>query len=130
MIGLILVALLPFAALGIMLGHLLNVDSIGPATGGGASLLAFLGGTWFPLKPRVPLRARPVAAVLLARPGGAHVGLTGQGWPARGWIVVGVWAAVLSIGAPGRFAATPSASERGGTRRLCRHRRYARLSGL
>jgi len=50
MVGLILVSLAPFAALGIMLGHLLNVDAIGPATGGGASLLAFLGGTWFPLK--------------------------------------------------------------------------------
>jgi len=49
MTGLILVALAPFAALGITLGHLLNIDSIAPATGGGASLLAFLGGTWFPL---------------------------------------------------------------------------------
>ena len=51
MTGLILVALLPFAALGITLGHLLNVDSIGPATGGGASLLAFLALTADPDAP-------------------------------------------------------------------------------
>ncbi|HVW88628.1 MAG TPA: ABC transporter permease, partial [Gaiellaceae bacterium] len=46
---LIVVALLPFAALGIFLGHLLNVDAIGPATGGTVSLLAFISGTWFPV---------------------------------------------------------------------------------
>ena len=44
-----LVGLIPFAALGIALGHVLTPDSIGPAMGGGVSLLAFLGGTWFPL---------------------------------------------------------------------------------
>ena len=49
MTGLVLVALIPFAALGIALGHLLNDDAMGPAIGGGASLFAFLGGTWFPL---------------------------------------------------------------------------------
>ena len=46
---LILIGLIPFAALGILLGHLLTVDSIGPAMGGGISLLALLGGTWFPI---------------------------------------------------------------------------------
>ena len=49
MTGLILVGLIPFAALGIMIGHLLTPDSIGPAMGGGISLLALLGGTWFPI---------------------------------------------------------------------------------
>jgi ABC-2 type transport system permease protein len=49
MTGLILVGLIPFAALGIALGHLLTPDSIGPAIGGGVSVLALLGGTWFPL---------------------------------------------------------------------------------
>lgn len=48
MTGLILIALVPFAALGILLGHLLTADSIGPATGGIVSLLALLSGTWFP----------------------------------------------------------------------------------
>ena len=34
MTALILIGLLPFAALGILLGHLLTVDSVGPAMGG------------------------------------------------------------------------------------------------
>ena len=42
-------ALLPFAALGIGLGHLLNVDSVGPVMGGLTALLALVGGTWFPV---------------------------------------------------------------------------------
>jgi ABC-2 type transport system permease protein len=54
MTGLILVGLMPFAALGILIGHLVSTDSVGPATGGGVSILAFLGGTWFPHPIRVP----------------------------------------------------------------------------
>ena len=46
---LILICLMPFAALGIAVGHMLTPDSIGPAVGGGVALLAFLGGTWFPI---------------------------------------------------------------------------------
>lgn len=49
MTGLVLIALAPIAALGIGLGHLLNDDAVGPATGGGVSLLAFLGGSYFPI---------------------------------------------------------------------------------
>jgi DNA-binding CsgD family transcriptional regulator len=49
MTGLIVVGLLPFAALGIALGHLLDVDAIGPAMGGAVSLLALVSGTWFPV---------------------------------------------------------------------------------
>ena len=99
MTGLILIALLPFAALGIMLGHLLTVDSIGPATGGGASLLAFLGGTWFPLGSHGFLyqlgQLLPSYWLVQA----AHTGITGHGWPARGWIVIAVWSALLSLAA-------------------------------
>ena len=99
MVGLILVALLPFAALGIMLGHLLTVDSIGPATGGGASLLAFLGGTWFPLGSHGFLfqlgRLLPSYWLVQA----AHTGLTGHDWPARGWITIAAWSALLVAGA-------------------------------
>ena len=38
-IALLLVGLLPFAALGILFGHLLDVDSLGPAVGGTTALL-------------------------------------------------------------------------------------------
>jgi hypothetical protein len=49
MTGLILIGLLPFAALGVLVGHLLTADPIGPANGGLVSLLALVSGTWFPL---------------------------------------------------------------------------------
>src|SRR6476660_7237610 len=48
-VGLLLVGLLPFAALGILFGHLLGVDAVGSAVGGTTALLAFLGGVWFPI---------------------------------------------------------------------------------
>ena len=83
MTGLMLVGLIPFAALGIALGHMLTPDSIGPAMGGGVSLFALLGGTWFPLGNRLPVRPRAVRAVLLARAGqprrARRQGLDGHG---------------------------------------------------
>jgi ABC-2 type transport system permease protein len=99
MTALILVALAPFAALGITLGHLLNVDSIGPATGGGASLLAFLGGTWFPLGNHGFLyqlgQFLPSYWLVQA----AHVGLSGHSWPTRGWVTVAAWTVILTAAA-------------------------------
>lgn len=47
--GLILTALLPFAALGVLLRSLLTTDSVGPAADGLLSLLAVVSGAWFPL---------------------------------------------------------------------------------
>ena len=94
MTALILVALIPFAALGIAIGHLLNVESMGPALGGIASLFAFLGGAWFPITGRRLLREFcQAAAVLLAGPGGsrrlaaAPVGPPRPGWSSRVWSV-------------------------------------------
>jgi ABC-2 type transport system permease protein len=49
MTGLVLVGLVPFAVLGILLGHLLTPDSIGPALGGATALLALLGGAYGPI---------------------------------------------------------------------------------
>ena len=49
MTGLLLVGLIPFAVLGILLGHLLTVDSMGPAMGGVTTLFALLGGAWRPI---------------------------------------------------------------------------------
>jgi len=40
------------AALGILLGHVLTTDSIGPAIGGLTALFALLGGVWFPVTRR------------------------------------------------------------------------------
>ena len=97
MAGLMLVALLPLAALGITLGHLLNVDSLGPATGGLVSLLALLSGTWFPIGSHGFLHdlAQFLPSYWLVQ--ASHIGLAGHGWPAMGWIVVAGWSVVFAL---------------------------------
>jgi ABC-2 type transport system permease protein len=96
MTGLILVGLVPFAALGIMLGHMLTPDSIGPAMGGGISLLALLGGIWFPLSGHgfLPELAQFIPSYWLAQ--ASHVALGGQAWSTKGWIVMADWTLILS----------------------------------
>ena len=96
MTGLIIVALLPFAALGITLGHLMNVDSIGPLTGGLVAILAFLSGTWFPLTTGFLHdigQYNPGYWIVQA----SHIALHGHGWSTRGWVVVGAWTIVLVV---------------------------------
>jgi len=96
MTGLLLVGLLPFAALGIMLGHLLGVEAVGPTIGGLSGLLGFLGGVWFPLGNGVMrdiAQALPSFWLVQA----SHVSLGGQGWNATGWLVVAAWTVVLSF---------------------------------
>ncbi len=94
--GLMLAGLVPFAALGITIGHLLTPDSIGPAIGGGISLLALLGGVWFPLGHSGFLYdlAQLLPSYWLVQ--ASHVAFGGAPWPARGWIVIAVWTAVLA----------------------------------
>ncbi len=94
MTGLVLVALIPFAALGIGAGHLLNDDAMGPLLGGGASLLAFLGGTWFPITGDglFVQFVQLLPSYWLVQAG--HVGLgAGDTWGAKGWLVIAVWSA-------------------------------------
>ena len=90
MTGLILVGLLPFAGLGIVFGHLLTPDSIGPVMGGTTALLALLGGTWFPLSGAVMTHVgESLPSYWLVQAG--HVGLGGSGWTRTGWLVMVVW---------------------------------------
>jgi ABC-2 type transport system permease protein len=95
MTGLILVGLIPFAALGIFLGHKLSTDSIGPVIGGGTAILALLSGTWFPLDKAGFLHdlAQVLPSYWLVQAN--RVALGGEGWGARGWIVIAAWSAVL-----------------------------------
>ncbi len=87
---LILVGLIPFAALGILIGHLFTSDSIGPVLGGGTALFALLGGTWFPITNGVMHKvAEALPSYWLVQ--ASHVALTGHGWGGRAWIVIGVW---------------------------------------
>jgi ABC-2 type transport system permease protein len=94
---LILVCLIPFAALGIAVGHMLTPDSIGPAVGGGVGLLAFLGGTWFPIPGSGFLHdvAQLLPSYWLVQ--ASHVALGGHPWGAKAWIVIAGWTAVLTV---------------------------------
>jgi ABC-2 type transport system permease protein len=95
MTGLILVGLMPFAALGVFLGHLLTADTIGPAAGGLVSLLALVSGTWFPLgEGLVGDVAQGLPSYWLVQ--ASHVSLGDGGWGVAGWCVVAAWSIVLS----------------------------------
>jgi ABC-2 type transport system permease protein len=96
MTGLILVGLIPFGALGILLGHLVTADAIGPAMGGLVALLAVLGGVWFPLRNGALYhigRALPSYWLVQA----SHVAISGQGWGSTGWLIVAAWSVGLTV---------------------------------
>jgi len=93
---LILVGLVPFAALGIVIGHLMTVDSIGPVMGGVTSLLALLGGTWFPITSGFMYDlARCLPSYWLVQ--ASHVGVGGDGWGLQGWVAIAAWSVGLSL---------------------------------
>lgn len=96
MTALILLALTPFAALGIALGHLFNDDAMGPAMGGGVSLFAFLGGTWFPITGGglFVQFCQVLPSYWLVQAG--HVGLGADNpWGAKAWLVVAAWSVAM-----------------------------------
>jgi ABC-2 type transport system permease protein len=95
MAGLILVGLVPFAALGIWLGHAVSVEAVGPTLGGITALFSFLGGVWYPITSGVLhdiAQALPSYWLVQA----AHVGLGGGGWAGRGWLVDAAWTVALT----------------------------------
>ena len=92
MTGLVLIGLIPFAALGIALGHLLNDDAAGAAIGIGTSVFAFLSGTWFPITGGVFQQiGQLLPSWWLVRAGRVGLGL-GNPWGAEAWIVIAAWA--------------------------------------
>jgi len=98
MTALVLIALIPFAVIGIAMGHLLNDDAIGPAVGGGVGLLAFLGGTWFPITGSGLFTelCQLLPSYWLVQAG--HVGLGASSpWGVKGWFVLGAWTLVGAV---------------------------------
>jgi ABC-2 type transport system permease protein len=97
MTALILVGLIPFAALGIALGHLLSLDSVAPAVGGLVGLLALLGGSWFPISGHGFLHdlAQVLPSYWLVQ--ASHVGLGQSGWGIHGWLVVALWTLAMVV---------------------------------
>jgi ABC-2 type transport system permease protein len=92
----VLIGLIPFAALGILLGHLLAVDSMGPVMGGLTAVLALLSGTWFPVPGHgvVHVIAVELPSYYLVQAG--RIGIGGQAWGTHGWIVLVGWTVVLT----------------------------------
>jgi ABC-2 type transport system permease protein len=99
---LIYVGLVPFALLGILLGHLLTVDSLGPVMGGVTAIFALFGGTWGPIATGGALHAivQWIPSYWLVQ--AAKTSLGGDAWPPRAWLVMGIWTVVL--GALARWA--------------------------
>jgi ABC-2 type transport system permease protein len=94
---LILIGIAPFAALGIVLGHLLTADSVGAAIGGTTALFAFLGGSWFPITGGgvVADIARQVPSYWVVQ--ASHAGLgNAHPWGAHGWAVIIIWTVVMA----------------------------------
>jgi ABC-2 type transport system permease protein len=94
--GLMLVALIPFAALGIVIGHLVNPDAVGPLIGGGAALFAFVGGTWYPIPDHGFLHDLALAIPSYWLVQASHIAVGGAAWGATGWLVVAAWSLALS----------------------------------
>jgi ABC-2 type transport system permease protein len=97
MTALVLIGLVPFAVLGILLGHVLTVDSMGPAMGGITALFALLGGAWGPIVASSGVLhdvVQLIPSYWLVQ--AAASALSDGGWPLRGWIVIAVWTAVLA----------------------------------
>lgn len=95
---LLLVGLAPFAGLGVLLGHLLTSDSIGPAIGGLTALLALLGGAWFPITGgTMQTIAEALPSYWLVQ--ASHVGLGGGAWGVTGWSVVCAWSLAAGLAA-------------------------------
>jgi len=92
---LIAIALLPFGVLGVALGHVLTVDSVGPATGGIVSLLAVVSGTWFPVTHGfLHDVGQFLPSFWLVQAG--RTSLHGHGWGVTAWVVVIGWTVLLA----------------------------------
>lgn len=93
---LVMIALLPFAALGILIGQYVNVDAAGPVSAGMVTVLGILSGTWYPNGPGlIHDIAQFLPSYWLIQ--ASRISLHGQGWTTTAWLVVLLWTAVLSI---------------------------------
>ncbi|MGI8879407.1 MAG: ABC transporter permease [Jatrophihabitans sp.] len=100
LVGLVLVGLIPFAALGILLGHLIKSDTMGPIMGGGISFLSIFGGAFGPLgNPGSTLNkiSQFVPSYWIVQAG--HVATGAHAWSGKGWAIVAGWSVLLIYGA-------------------------------
>jgi ABC-2 type transport system permease protein len=98
MTWLIIVGLIPFAAIGILIGHLVTADSVGPAVGGTTALFAFLGGSWFPITGGGFFEhlAKVLPSYWVVQASRAGLGVK-HPWGSQGWAVIAIWSAVAIL---------------------------------
>ena len=120
-LGLFLVGLIPFAVLGILLGHLIGADAAGSGRGRDRDAVR-------PTGRRVRLRGGHVGPGLRSssrrcpRTGWCRPGRprwAAHGWPVEGWIVIAAWTVVL-------VPLAVRVYRRDTSRRLTRRRDHAR----
>jgi ABC-2 type transport system permease protein len=95
MTALILVSLVPFAALGIWIGHRFSPDAMGPLMGGVMSLFSIIGGSYFPVTGSVIGTIGSWTPSYWLNQAG-RVGLGGDVWPVKGWAVIVGWAVLFT----------------------------------
>ena len=91
MTGLFLVGLLPFTVIGVMIGHLLKPDSMGPVTGGVSTLFLLIGGGFGNIGGDGLIHKifELIPSYWLIRAGAVSLG--GSPWTLEGWLVVTIW---------------------------------------
>jgi ABC-2 type transport system permease protein len=96
--GSTLLALAPFVALGIWLGHQLTVDVLGPLSGALFTVLGLLGGVWVPVS-QMPAALQHVAKALpaywLAQSGREPLAGSWVGW--TGVAVLAAWTVAFAL---------------------------------
>jgi ABC-2 type transport system permease protein len=99
----ILLGLVPFAAIGIWIGHLVREDAMGPVMGGLMSLFALVGGSWYPVTGVLGQIGSWIPSYWIVQAG--HIAVGGNSWSVKGWIVVLGWSAVFAALATRAFLA-------------------------
>jgi ABC-2 type transport system permease protein len=103
-LGWTLIGLIPFVALGILLGHLIKSETLGPLSGALFTVLGLLGGIWFPISqmPTVMSHiAKATPSYWLAEAGRGP--LTGHPIGGQGLLMIALWTVIFGALAARRF---------------------------
>ncbi|UQX88928.1 ABC transporter permease [Jatrophihabitans telluris] len=92
--ALVLIGLVPFAAIGIWAGHTFKEEAMGPLMGGAMSLFAIVGGSWFPVSGIIGTIGSWTPSYWIVQAG--HLGVGGTMWPVKGWVVILAWTLAFS----------------------------------
>jgi ABC-2 type transport system permease protein len=92
---LILIALIPFALMGIWIGHQFSADAMGALMGIALAVFAILGGSYFPVNGGIIGDIGEWIPSYWMNQAG-RVGLGANAWSAKGWLVIAIWSVVFA----------------------------------